>query len=125
MDDGRPQKRRRRTGKRDDRTHPKHIESFPRNPDGTLLLPVNVGKGNNEVIICDIGNVIAEKRCSFNLKLFFLGHVVWDRDGYYNHRYIWPVGFKSKKILPSLRDITKKVAYVNEILDGGEAPIVS
>ncbi|RUS15361.1 hypothetical protein BC938DRAFT_476979 [Jimgerdemannia flammicorona] len=50
-----PTKRRRRTGKRDDRTQPKHVESLPATPDGQLKLPVTVGKGNNEVTIVKIG----------------------------------------------------------------------
>ncbi|RUS14672.1 hypothetical protein BC938DRAFT_477275 [Jimgerdemannia flammicorona] len=33
------------------------------------------------------------------------------------------VGFKSQKVYSSLKDVKKKTTYVNEILDGGEAPI--
>lgn len=53
-----------------------------------------------------------------------IGTVVWDRDGYHNPRYIWPVGFKSKKYLPSLTTPSTKTGYVSEILDGGSVPVV-
>ncbi|CAM0142318.1 unnamed protein product [Umbelopsis sp. WA50703] len=100
-----PEKRKRRTGKRDDRTQPKHVQSLPKRSNGTVALPVTIGRGTNEVIIYDIGRV------------------VWDREGYHNSRYIWPVGFKSKKYLPSLRTPLKKTGYISEILDGGAAPV--
>ncbi|KAJ2957819.1 hypothetical protein NQZ79_g6510 [Umbelopsis isabellina] len=99
------EKRTRRTGKRDDRTQPKHVQSLPRRPNGAIALPVTIGRGTNEVIIYDIGRV------------------VWDREGYHNSRYIWPVGFKSKKYLPSLKTPLKKTGYISEILDGGGAPV--
>ncbi|CAO3662382.1 unnamed protein product [Umbelopsis vinacea] len=100
-----PEKRRRRTGKRDDRTQPKSVQPLPRRPDGTIALPVTIGRGTNEVIIYNIGSI------------------VWDREGYHNPRYIWPVGFKSKKYLPSLSSPSKKIGYISEILDGGSNPV--
>ncbi|KAG2181735.1 hypothetical protein INT44_008550 [Umbelopsis vinacea] len=102
-----PEKRRRRTGKRDDRTQPKAVQPLPRRPDGTIALPVTIGRGTNEVIIYSIGSVVC------------------DREGFHNPRYIWPVGFKSKKYLPSLTTPSKKTGYISEILDGGNAPIVT
>ncbi|KAH8551223.1 F/Y rich C-terminus-domain-containing protein [Umbelopsis sp. PMI_123] len=100
-----PEKRRRRTGKRDDRTQPKAVQPLPRRPDGTIALPVTIGRGTNEVIIYNIGTIVC------------------DREGFHNPRYIWPVGFKSKKYLPSLTTPSKKTGYISEILDGGNAPI--
>lgn len=53
-----PEKRRRRTGKRDDRTQPKAVQPLPRRPDGTIALPVTIGRGTNEVIIYSIGKAL-------------------------------------------------------------------
>jgi hypothetical protein len=53
-----PEKRKRRTGKRDDRTQPKHVQSLPKRSNGTVALPVTIGRGTNEVIIYDIGTVV-------------------------------------------------------------------
>ncbi|ORX90517.1 hypothetical protein K493DRAFT_339943 [Basidiobolus meristosporus CBS 931.73] len=98
-------KRKRRTGKRDDRTDAKPIEHLPKNEKGELILPVTVGKGGDEVTIINIGKV------------------VWDREPYHTPRFIWPVGFHSEKIYTSMLDGNKKTTYVSEILDGGEAPV--
>ncbi|KAF9201096.1 transforming growth factor beta regulator 1 [Haplosporangium sp. Z 27] len=51
------------------------------------------------------------------------GRIVWQGRGYHNHRYIFPVGFRSKKQYTSLSDTSKKTYFINEILDGGEQPI--
>ncbi|KAK9760564.1 hypothetical protein K7432_015287 [Basidiobolus ranarum] len=98
-------KRRRRTGKRDDRTDAKPIEHLPKDKEGKLILPVTVGKGGDEVTIANIGRVI------------------WDKEAYHTPRFIWPVGFQSEKVYTSMLDGNKKATYVSEILDGGEAPI--
>lgn len=60
-----PEKRRRRTGKRDDRTQPKSVQPLPRRPDGTIALPVTIGRGTNEVIIYNIGMVTYSSLPSF------------------------------------------------------------
>ncbi|KAF9133822.1 choline dehydrogenase 7 [Mortierella sp. 14UC] len=75
------------------------------NPDGSLNYPIVVGKGTNEVIIEN------------------MGRIVWNGRGYHNHRYIFPVGFRSKKQYTSLSDTSKKTYFISEILDGGEQPI--
>ncbi|KAG0047602.1 hypothetical protein BGZ83_007361 [Gryganskiella cystojenkinii] len=51
------------------------------------------------------------------------GRIVWQGRGYHNHRYIFPVGFRSKKQYTSLSDTSKKTYFISEILDGGEQPI--
>ncbi|CAI2191277.1 4417_t:CDS:2, partial [Funneliformis geosporum] len=105
-----PQKRRRKPPgvkkKRDDRTDAKRIEPLPMNSDGTLKLPVTIGKGTNEVTIYKIGDI------------------VWDREAYHTNRYIFPVGFMSKKQYLSAVDVTRRTTYTSEILDGGDTPIV-
>ncbi|KAJ1920411.1 hypothetical protein H4219_001387 [Mycoemilia scoparia] len=98
-------KKRRRQGKRDDRRDPKPIEELPKDESGQIVLPASVGRGNEEVIIHN------------------LGEVVWDRENYHTSRYIWPVGFKSVKIYPSMIDRNKKISYISEIIDGGDTPI--
>ncbi|CAG8622438.1 4492_t:CDS:2, partial [Cetraspora pellucida] len=103
------QKRRRKAPgvkkKRDDRTDAKRIEPLPMNPDGTLKLPVTIGKGTNEVTI------------------YRIGHIVWDKEAYHTNRYIFPVGFMSKKQYLSAIDVTRRTTYTSEILDGGDTPI--
>lgn len=104
-----PQKRRRKPPgvkkKRDDRTDAKRIEPLPMNPDSTLKLPVTIGKGTNEVTI------------------YRIGEIVWDREAYHTNRYIFPVGFMSKKQYLSAVDVTRRTTYTSEILDGGDTPI--
>lgn len=41
--------------------------------------------------------------------------------GYYNDRYIWPVGFKSTRLYNSYIDVDARVEYTSEILDGGDS----
>ncbi|KAI8594617.1 F/Y rich C-terminus-domain-containing protein [Dissophora ornata] len=91
--------------KRADRGRPRAVVPLPTNPDGSLNYPIVVGRGTNEVIIENMGKI------------------VWQGRGYHNHRYIFPVGFRSKKQYTSLSDTSKKTYFINEILDGGEQPI--
>ncbi|KAF9937652.1 transforming growth factor beta regulator 1 [Modicella reniformis] len=93
------------TQKRADRGRPRAVVPLPTNSDGSLNYPIVVGKGTNEVIIES------------------MGRIVWQGRGYHNHRYIFPVGFRSKKQYTSLSDTSKKTYFINEILDGGEHPI--
>ncbi|KAI7825197.1 hypothetical protein BC939DRAFT_132466 [Gamsiella multidivaricata] len=102
--EGAPKQTRRAT-KRADRGRPRAVVPLPTNPDGSLNYPIVVGKGTNEVIIEN------------------MGRIVWQGRGYHNHRYIFPVGFRSKKQYTSLSDTSRKTYFINEILDGGEQPI--
>ncbi|CAG8577846.1 2237_t:CDS:2, partial [Paraglomus occultum] len=52
-------------------------------------------------------------------------NIVWDREAYHTNRYIFPVGFMSKKQYLSAVDVTKRTTYTSEILDGGDTPIVT
>ena len=54
----------------------------------------------------------------------FIGEIVWDREAYHTNRYIFPVGFMSKKQYLSAVDVTRRTTYTSEILDGGDTPIV-
>ncbi|KAJ1941956.1 hypothetical protein FBU59_003351 [Linderina macrospora] len=98
-------KRRRRQGKRDDRSDPKPIEPLERDSSGRVVFPIVIGKGHDEVRIHD------------------LGKVVWDREAYHTVRYIWTVGFRSTRVCPSMKDGNSRCLYTSEILDGGELPI--
>ncbi|CAH1761764.1 16643_t:CDS:10 [Entrophospora sp. SA101] len=97
VEEAQTQKRRRKPTtvkkKRDDRTDAKRIEPLPMNPDDTLKLPVTIGE------------------------------IVWDREAYHTNRYIFPVGFMSKKQYLSAVDVTRRTTYTSEILDGGDTPI--
>ncbi|KAF9274389.1 transforming growth factor beta regulator 1 [Mortierella alpina] len=102
--EGAPKQTRRAT-KRADRGRPRAVVPLKTNPDGSLNYPIVVGKGTNEVIVEN------------------MGRIVWNGRGYHNHRYIFPVGFRSKKQYTSLSDTSKKTYFISEILDGGEQPI--
>ncbi|KAF9950950.1 transforming growth factor beta regulator 1 [Mortierella alpina] len=102
--EGAPKQTRRAT-KRADRGRPRAVVPLKTNPDGSLNYPIVVGKGTNEVIIEN------------------MGRIVWNGRGYHNHRYIFPVGFRSKKQYTSLSDTSKKTYFISEILDGGEQPV--
>ncbi|KAG9307422.1 hypothetical protein G9A89_017252 [Geosiphon pyriformis] len=102
--------------KRDDRTDAKRVEPLPMNPDGTLKLPVTIGKGTNEVTIYKIAVLYHAYICC-------IGNIVWDREAYHTNRYIFPVGFMSRKQYLSAVDVTRKTTYTSEILDGGDNPI--
>jgi chromodomain-helicase-DNA-binding protein 7 len=53
-----------------------------------------------------------------------LGHIVSDRPGFHNERFIYPAGFKSSRLHTSTLDPLCKVRYTSEILDTGrEMPL--
>ena len=52
-----------------------------------------------------------------------LGKVVYDRPSFHSKNYIWPVGYKSSRKLPSIDKSSDYVSYISEIVDGGSAPI--
>lgn len=81
------------------------MKLLPRDENDNLILPVTVGKSSNEVTIISIGKI------------------VYDREAYHSQRYIWPVGFESKKEYISMQDPKKRTIYTNRILDGGDLPI--
>ncbi|KAJ2231374.1 hypothetical protein IWW45_005495 [Coemansia sp. RSA 485] len=103
--DTRVTKRRRRQGKRDDRSDPKPIEPIKRDSSGNIIFPMVVGRGMDEIHIQA------------------LGRIVWTPDSYHTSRYIWPVGFRSTRMYPSMRDNRARCLYTSEILDGGDMPV--
>jgi len=50
-----------------------------------------------------------------------LGTVVWDKPAYHARNYIWPVGFKSTRKMPSVKNSKIHVEYTSEIVDCGDA----
>jgi len=52
-----------------------------------------------------------------------LGIVVYDRPAYHSRNYIWPVGFKSTRKLPSIKNIGETTLYISEVVDGGSSPL--
>ncbi|OHT03007.1 hypothetical protein TRFO_29714 [Tritrichomonas foetus] len=54
--------------------------------------------------------------------IYSFGKIVHDRPGYHAERYIYPVGFRSSKLAPSLSNPNYKVRWFSEIVDGGENP---
>jgi len=51
-----------------------------------------------------------------------LGEIV-EKPNFHNDKYIWPVGFKSRREYTSSVDVNKRCSYVCEIQDGGDRPI--
>eukprot|EP01092_Planopodium_desertum_P006439 TRINITY_DN26811_c0_g1_i1.p1 TRINITY_DN26811_c0_g1~~TRINITY_DN26811_c0_g1_i1.p1 ORF type:complete len:312 (+),score=54.83 TRINITY_DN26811_c0_g1_i1:628-1563(+) len=79
---------------------PKKVADVPRDEEGNLIFPIKLGV----LIVESLGEVS-------------------DKAGYHNKKYIWPVGFRSKRTYASMKDPDKKVLYTSEILDGGEVPL--
>jgi superfamily II DNA/RNA helicase len=72
----------------------------PRDDDGTVVLPITA-KGATIVS---------------------LGNIVHDRPKYHARSYIWPVGFKSTRKMPSIKNPQQQVIYTSEIVDNGDGP---
>ncbi|KAG2172041.1 hypothetical protein INT43_001518 [Umbelopsis isabellina] len=68
--------------------------------DGNYQLPVQIGA----------------------LTLLSLGSVVWDREGFHNERYIWPIGYSVQRSYMSMINPDSNTIYTCTIEDGGEAP---
>ncbi|KAJ1748940.1 hypothetical protein LPJ78_004249 [Coemansia sp. RSA 989] len=99
-------KRRRRQGKRDDRNDPKPIEPLPRDADGNLVFPIVVGRGQDQILIHN------------------LGRIKWEPETYHTSRYIWTVGFRSTRVYPSIVTGEPGCTYTSEILEGnGDMPV--
>lgn len=45
------------------------------------------------------------------LTVYDLGEVVHDRPGFHSERYIWPIGFRSTRIYPSMVDPESRIQY--------------
>jgi hypothetical protein len=78
----------------------KKYYDIPRNPEGELILPFQLG-------IITLEN---------------LGTVVWDRPSFHNDRYIYPIGFSTTREFSSMYTPDKMVRYKSEIIDGGDGP---
>ena len=69
---------------------------IPRNPDGTVDLPLKVGI----------------------ITLMNLGTIVVDHEGWHNERYIWPKGYEIRRSYPSLKDPEKHTMMTARIEQG-------
>ncbi|KAI8583935.1 hypothetical protein K450DRAFT_220674 [Umbelopsis ramanniana AG] len=56
------------------------------------------------------------------LTLLSLGQVVWDREGFHNDRYIWPIGYSVQRSYMSMINPESNTIYTCTIEDGGDAP---
>ncbi|CAO3679799.1 unnamed protein product [Umbelopsis ramanniana] len=56
------------------------------------------------------------------LTLLSLGQVVWDREGFHNDRYIWPIGYSVQRSYMSMIYPEANTIYTCTIEDGGDAP---
>eukprot|EP01113_Clastostelium_recurvatum_P033341 TRINITY_DN4394_c0_g1_i2.p1 TRINITY_DN4394_c0_g1~~TRINITY_DN4394_c0_g1_i2.p1 ORF type:complete len:523 (+),score=153.67 TRINITY_DN4394_c0_g1_i2:158-1726(+) len=51
-----------------------------------------------------------------------LGHVVHERKKFHAKRYIWPVGFRSRRMYSSMTTLNARCEYTSEITDGDDEP---
>jgi hypothetical protein len=96
-----------RRARRDNRQTARNVIILPRDENGNLLLPCAIGKGSHEVVILRLGQVIP------------------DRDGYHSSRYVFPLGYTSRKEYPSPVVPGKKTYWTSTILDSPNGPVVS
>ncbi|XP_066912845.1 transforming growth factor beta regulator 1-like [Clytia hemisphaerica] len=52
-----------------------------------------------------------------------LGEILSDKAGFHSERYLWPVGFCSTRLYPSMVDPDRKILYFCYIKDGGNEPL--
>lgn len=53
-----------------------------------------------------------------------IGEIVYDREGFHSERYIYPAGYKSKKLFASAKNPNDKAYWISEIVDnGGPKPV--
>ena len=90
--------------------------SIPKGEAGDLLrkyqadvpdLPLDLG----DFVVLALGKIITSDSRVAGSKL------------YHSHRYIFPVGFKSKRRYPSVKDPKEKVWYTSEIQQGSSGPV--
>ncbi|KAI7833242.1 hypothetical protein BX661DRAFT_71743 [Kickxella alabastrina] len=98
-------RRRRQLSKRDDRNDPKPVVPVARDSSGNALMPM----------------VLRDHHGQDEIRIHSLGQVN-PADAYHTSRYIWPVGFRSTRMYPSMQD-GQPTVYTSEILDGGDMPV--
>jgi len=57
------------------------------------------------------------------LTVYDLGEVLPERSGFSSERYIWPVGYCSTRLYPSMLDPDRRIQYFCYIKDGGSEPL--
>ena len=63
-------------------------------------------------------------RIGMSLVILNMGHVVTDRPGFHTERYLYPDGYLSERLFPSMEDPTMRVWWRSLILDdGGDGPL--
>ncbi|KAI9345562.1 F/Y-rich N-terminus-domain-containing protein [Obelidium mucronatum] len=77
------------------------IQPYPTSESGSPILPLTAGV----------------------MTILELGEIVHDRPAYHAERYIYPVGYKSKRSFLSMIDAAKQTMYLCEVLDGGDSPM--
>ncbi|XP_065056672.1 transforming growth factor beta regulator 1-like [Rhopilema esculentum] len=77
------------------------VQSIPVDEDGMPVFPLVLG----------------------GLTVHELGEVIYDRTGFHSERYIWPVGYCSSRLYPSMITPENRVIYTCKILDGGSEPM--
>ena len=69
------------------------------------------------------GNPILPFPAKGGAMILKLGEIVTDRPTFHKSNTIWPVGFMSTRVYPSMVDPAQRVEYTSRIIDGGKAPL--
>jgi len=77
---------------------PKKIQPITMNSQGVPIFPITLGT----LTVHDLGQILPHK------------------PGFHSERYIWPVGFCSTRVYPSMTDPTQRIQYFCYIKDGGK-----
>lgn len=57
------------------------------------------------------------------LTIYDLGEILPQKSGFHSERYIWPVGYCSTRLYPSMIDPDRRIQYFCYIKDGGNEPL--
>ncbi|KAF9583427.1 hypothetical protein BGW38_009498 [Lunasporangiospora selenospora] len=76
------------------------VQALEKDENGRVKLPVTIGI----------------------LTILDTGYVVYDREAFHNERYIWPVGYRMKRLYNSMINPSEQTTYTCSVIDDGEAP---
>ncbi|KAK8837523.1 choline dehydrogenase 6 [Tritrichomonas musculus] len=99
----------------------KVLESVEDSEHGESNVPKSAKKDQLSDIRYNLdGSPVLPIKLTSTMTLISLGRIVTDRPDFHSNTYIYPAGYKSSKIHLSILDPTKRVRYINEIVDVGE-----
>jgi chromodomain-helicase-DNA-binding protein 7 len=86
--------------------------------DGQPAMPIP------KIAYDDNGAPVLPIHVTYEQEVLDLGHIVTDRRCFHSAYYIFPAGFKSRRLFASILNPSEKVWYISEIIDtGGDLPL--